>query len=426
MVRWSDLPVPAIATCRGRDRGGRFEGSIEEELRILGRAVENGAQYVDVDFRFAKEFPTAGVIGSYHDFDSTPEDLEDLLDAVCRSPVSVAKVATMVRSWTDNRRLLALLDRSWPKPVVVVGMGPMGQITRVIGPSRGSALTYTSSGEKAAPGQLALDELLDTYRFRQIGGGTRIIGIVGNPVDHSASPALHNRAFEASGLDYVYLKFPVDAVDDFFGNLKQIGIDGFSVTIPHKIAIMRFLDKVSPEAEAVGAVNTVYREDSKWIGDNTDVHGIRAALKDFDPRGKSVLIIGTGGAARAAVAALDEAASITLLSRTRKEETLEWSRRVPVDSLENSSRYDVDLLINASPVGMSPDVDETPVSGPIGARLVFDMVYSPLRTRLLREAEAQGKQTISGMVMLVAQAARQFEIWTKHPAPQSVFEVESL
>ena len=421
LIEWGDLRAPAIATCRGRRQGGRFAGSIDDELRILERAVSNGARWVDMDFRFARGFPPADVIGSYHDFDSTPEDLEGLLDAVCQSPVAVAKIATFVRSWSDNRRLLKLLGKSWPKPVIVIGMGPMGQITRIIGPSRGSALTYTGVGDGSAPGQLALEELINTYRFREIGRATRFIGIVGNPVDHSESPALHNRAFQAAGLDYVYMKFPVERLDDFFDNAGPIGIKGFSVTIPHKVGVMPYLEQVTAEARTVGAVNTVCLDDGQWKGDNTDVHGIREALKDFDAHGKKVVVLGTGGAARAAVAALDSAESMTVLSRTREAGTLDWSRQVQVDRLENCSRYETDLLVNATPVGMTPDVEATPVSGTIHANVVFDMVYNPPRTRLLRDAEVQGKQVIAGTTMFVAQAARQFEIWTGHPAPESVF-----
>ncbi len=420
-IEWRDLPVPVIATCRGRDQGGRFAGSIGDELRILEGAVRNGARYVDVDYRFARQFSPADVIGSYHDFDSTPEDLEGLLAAVCQSPVSVAKIATFVRTWSDNRRLLELLEKPWPKPVIVIGMGPIGQITRIIGPSRGSALTYTSVGDESAPGQLTLRELIDTYRFREVGPSTRLLGIVGNPLDHSRSPVLHNRAFQAMGLDYVYMKFPVERVDDFFDHARSIGIGGFSVTIPHKVDVMPYLERVTAEARAVGAVNTVYLDGTLWKGDNTDMHGIREALKGFDVQGKKVVVLGTGGAARAAVAALDSAESVTLLSRTRKAGTLDWSRRVQVDRLENCSSYETDLLVNATPVGMTPEIEATPVSGPIHANLVFDMVYNPPRTRLLRDAAAQGKQVISGTAMFFAQAARQFEIWTGHPAPEAVF-----
>jgi 3-dehydroquinate dehydratase/shikimate dehydrogenase len=412
LVQWNDLPVPTIATCRGRSQGGRFGGTIDEELKLLAAAVRNGAQFVDVDYRFATEFGGAQVIGSYHDFERTPDDLDNLIEAVCRTPAAIAKVATMVRCWSDNRRLLALLDRPWPKPVIVIGMGEMGEITRVVGPSRGSVLTYSSAGQPSAPGQLGLTDIVDTYRVRDLVPETGLIGIVGNPVAHSRSPQLHNRAFHEAGLDFVYMRFKVDDVGDFFENAARIGIVGFSVTIPHKVEVMRYLDGVSPEAAAVGAVNTVYRRNGKWMGDNTDVYGIQESLKDVSLAESHVVILGSGGAARAAVAALGEAVSVTLLSRSREPGRLEWSRRVEVDSIDNYSKHDADLLINATPIGMSPDVDESPLSEPIRADVVFDMVYNPPRTRLMRDAEEQGRTTIGGTTMFVAQASRQFEIWT--------------
>ena len=419
-VRWSQLPVPTIATCRGREQGGRFMGTVDEQLTLLHRAVQNGARYLDIDYRFAKEFEGAEVIGSYHDFDGTPDGLEELLEAVCRTPAAFAKVATMVRSWSDNRRLLALLDRQWSKPVIVVGMGEVGEMTRVVGPSRGSALTYASAGQASAPGQRELNEIENTFRVREIGRQTKLIGIVGNPVAHSRSPQLHNRAFREAGLDFAYLRFRVEDVGDFFENAAQIGIAGFSVTIPHKVEAMRYLDGVSAEAAAVGAVNTVYRRNGRWMGDNTDVHGVRESLKDVRLAGSRVVILGTGGAARAAVAALDEAGSITLLSGSREPGVLEWSRHVEVDRIENYARHDADLLINATPVGMSPQVDRTPLSEPIRADVVFDMVYNPPLTRLLREAEESGKRAIPGTTMFVAQAARQFEAWTGQAASTEV------
>src|SRR5262249_5576017 len=164
--RWDKLPVPVIATCRGRDRGGQFRGSIEEEIRILQYAVENGARFVDMDYRIARPMPGAQVIASFHDFDRTPSDVGSLMDRVCASTAQIAKIATMVRSWEDNRRLLELLSNPWPKPVIVAGMGNIGQLTRVIGPARGSFLTYAGlTANASAPGQLTLREMIDVYRF---------------------------------------------------------------------------------------------------------------------------------------------------------------------------------------------------------------------------------------------------------------------
>ena len=407
--RWDKLPIPVIATCRGKERGGEFEGSAEEEVRILQYAVENGAQFVDLDYRLARPMPGATVIASFHDFEKTPDDLPALMQRVCASRGQIAKLATMVTSWGDNRRLLDLLARAWPKPVIVAGMGDMGQMTRVIGPSRGSFLTYAGlTANASAPGQLTVHDMNTVYRFRRAGRDTKLIGILGYPVGHSLSPNIHNRAFEKLNLDFIYLKFPAPNVMDFFDNVRQIGIYGFSVTIPHKTAVIPFLDEISAEAQDAGAVNTVSLRNGKWVGDNTDVHGVRAALASvgFDPEDKAVVILGAGGAAKAAVAALKTAKRVDVLSRRE---------------VADASNRPCDLLINATPVGMFPMVDASPLRGAIPADVVLDMVYNPPITRLLRSALDQGKTVIQGTTMFLAQAARQFEIWTGHRAPSEIF-----
>jgi 3-dehydroquinate dehydratase/shikimate dehydrogenase len=376
---------------------------------------------VDVDYRHVRPFGEARVIGSYHDFERTPEDLEGLMESVCGSDADIAKLATMVHSWSDNRRLLDLLEKPWPKPVIVIGMGEMGQITRVVGPCRGSVMTYVAQGRPSAPGQIGLEELEGVFRFRKLRAGTNLVGIVGNPVSQSRSPELHNRAFERTGLDFVHLRFPLHDVGDFFSNARALGIGGFSVTFPHMVVVMRYLAGGPGYAAAGGAFNTVSRANDRWVGDNTDVHGVREALRDVPLDGARVVILGTGGAARAAVAALDRAQGVTLLSRSREPGALEWSRRVDVDSVSRYDSHEADLLINTTPVGMFPDVDRSPIEGPIHADYVFDMVYNPAETRLLRMAREQGKRAIGGGPMFLAQAQRQFEIWTGESPPDEVF-----
>jgi 3-dehydroquinate dehydratase/shikimate dehydrogenase len=413
-VRWDKLPIPVIATCRGKERGGLFEGSVEEEIGILQYAVENGAKFVDIDYRFARPMPGADVIASFHDFDGTPADLNSLVDRICSGPAQIAKIATMVKSWGDNQRLLEVLSRPWPKPIIVAGMGDLGQMTRVIGPARGSFLTYAGlTANASAPGQLSVHDMTEVYRFRRVRPSTKLIGIVGNPLGHSLSPHIHNRAFAALNVDLVFLKFPTPDVKDFFDHAKALGIYGMSVTIPHKSAVIPFLDELTPEARDIGAVNTVVARKGRWIGDNTDVHGVRAALASagFDPDDKVVVIMGAGGAAKAAVAAVKNAKSVRVLSR----------KEVP-----EASNLRCDLLINATPVGTFPMLDATPLAGPIPADVVFDMVYNPPITRLLRSARDQGRTAIQGTTMFLAQAARQFEIWTGHRAPPEIFEENTI
>src|SRR5688572_25403842 len=410
-ARWDRLPVPVIATCRGKERGGLFDGTIDDEIDILQSAAKNGARYIDIDYRHARPFPPADVIASYHNFQNTPDDLVEIVDRALAGSAAIAKIATQVNSWTDNRRLLDLLPRPARKPLIVAGMGDIGQITRIIGPSRGSFLSYAASTRQAAPGQLTVPEMLETYKFRRIQRNTRLLGILGMPVGHSLSPVLHNRAFTIANLDFAYVKLPAPDLKDFMENAPAIGLSGFSVTIPHKIALLPFMSHLTPAAAAVGAVNTVSDENGKWIGDNTDVHGVEAALQSvgFRASGKTVVIMGRGGGAKAARAAVRDAAEVRVLSR---------------DEVPGAGSTPCDLLINATPLGMFPQQEVSPITGKIEANVVFDMVYNPATTRLLREAAAQGKTTVTGTRMFLAQAARQFEIWTKQPAPREVYAAE--
>ena len=217
-------PVPVIATCRGKERGGLFNGSIEEEIEILEAAARNGARYVDIDYRYARPVPPAEVIASYHNFEETPADLVEIVDQAFASNAQIAKVATQVNRWADNRRLLDLLARPKPKPLIVAGMGDIGQITRIAGPSRGSFLSYAASTRQAAPGQLTVTEMLDTYKFRRIQRSTKLLGILGMPVGHSLSPVLHNRAFDAANLDFAYVKLPAPDIKDFMENARAVGL----------------------------------------------------------------------------------------------------------------------------------------------------------------------------------------------------------
>jgi 3-dehydroquinate dehydratase / shikimate dehydrogenase len=407
-ARWDRFPVPVIATCRGRERGGLFNGSIDDEIRILENAARNGAKWVDIDYRHARRLRSAEVIASYHNFEETPADVAAIAARAFAAEGQIAKIATQVNCWDDNRRLLDLLQTKNPKPLIVSGMGDIGQITRIVGPARGSFLSYASSNRQAAPGQLSVKEMLDIYKFRRIRRSTKLLGILGMPVGHSLSPVLHNRAFEAANLDFAYVKLPATDIKDFLETARSIGLAGFSVTIPHKLAVMPFLSRISPSAAVVGAVNTVWDENGEWVGDNTDVHGVQAALKSvgFDARGRKVVVMGRGGGARAALAAVKGACEISVLSRTE---------------LAEGGRIACDLLINATPVGMYPNINASPVEGAIRADVVFDMVYNPPRTALLEQAAAQNKKTISGTAMFLAQAARQFEIWTGQPAPPEVY-----
>ncbi len=273
----------------------------------------------------------------------------------------------------------------------------------------------------------------------EINAQTKLCGVIGNPVEHSLSPAIHNAAFRKLGLNFVYLAFPVENIADAVRGLRALGnVRGFSVTIPHKVSAIRFLDEVEPTARQIGAINTIVVDHGKLTGYNTDASGALRALQDngIELKGRRVVLLGSGGAARAiafALAADSAVAELFVLGIDEVERQClvrdlqaKTSLRVHEAALsEDTLRRllpDAQVLIHCTPVGMYPKIQETCVpAGLLHARLaVMDIVYNPQETRLLKDAEAAGCRTIRGLEMFLNQAAAQFELWTNQPAPTDV------
>ncbi|GAI30225.1 unnamed protein product, partial [marine sediment metagenome] len=265
-----------------------------------------------------------------------------------------------------------------------------------------------------------------------ISGGTRLCGVIGNPVEHTMSPAMHNAAFAQMGLDYVYVPFKVKKVGlgRAIDGMRGLNIRGLSVTIPHKVAVIPLLDKLDPLAEKIGAVNTITNDDGMLTGSNTDAGGFLQALlaRSIEPKGKKIVILGAGGASRAISFILAErGAHLVILNRLLE---LDWAEELAgrlssfftqeVKALElveenlNGVLPAADILVNTTSVGMSPNINETPVPAKLlkPGLVVFDIVYNPIKTRLLKEAEAAGAETVSGVDMFVWQGALAFEKWT--------------
>ncbi|HZS49510.1 MAG TPA: shikimate dehydrogenase [Bryobacterales bacterium] len=432
-----------LATCRRKRNGGGFEGTIEEQLELLGAAIEAGAQGVDIEIETAAEAPErvaglrerARVVVSYHNFQFTPP-LAPILRRLEKAPADVYKLAAMARKPSDNWRLLDVARRYQNHPLVVVGMGETGVPSRILSLSRHSAFTYAappwdSAGKNAlpgtAPGQLSSSLLHRQYRAGRHTCATAVYGVIGNPVRHSISPAVHNRAFQARRIDAVYVPFLVEEgrLRDFFQLAARLPVAGFSVTIPHKQRVLRYLDAVDPAARRIGAVNTVYRKQGKLRGANTDAAGVTAPLeKRLKLKNSKILIAGSGGAARGAAFALAEKGAQVFLTGRNVNRVRALARACGAEAVENERlagrRFDV--LVHATPLGMRPRIDECYFPDEIPAELVFDMVYNPLETRLLKKARAAGKTVISGLEMFLEQAALQFEIWTGTRAPRLAME----
>jgi 3-dehydroquinate dehydratase/shikimate dehydrogenase len=435
---------PVILTCRPRKEGSEQDWiSFEDRVRLwrqLFSVKHRNDLYFDLELdvvqwfeREANLVPWPQVIASYHNFNEMPSNLVEVYETLARTPAGILKIAVQADNLDECLRIFNLLDRARPAQwkFIAIGMGSAGVITRILGPLYGSFLTFgaLADNERTAPGQILASELKEVYRLHDLGPRPGIMGVIGNPVAHSLSPLIHNTAFKHLGLDAVYLPMPVTDLAAFVRDFvhprtRQLDWDlrGLSVTIPHKVAVKQFLKEIDPTAEAVGAVNTIVVEGEKLLGYNTDVEGVLRPLNErIELRGVRAMIVGAGGAARAACYGLNrEGARVTVLARDlAKAQLLAEEFGCDARPLSELAILDWDVLIQATPVGMSGHSDESliPSSVLTQGRIVFDMVYTPAETRLIKDAQAAGCQTIWGGQMLVHQAARQFELWTGQAAP---------
>lgn len=425
-----------LATCRRHQNHGKFTGSIDEQIRILEATVAAGARAVDIEIESA-ELASAKLEGlrnscfvviSYHNFEGTPA-----LDPIVRRTTQVSadayKIVTTARKPSDTQRVLALARANPRQKFVLLAMGETGFPSRVLSPAMGGLYTYAApaAAEGTAAGQVSARQLRTLYRVEKFSRGAKIFGVVADPVRHSISPHVHNRALQARRIDGVYLPFLVKPpqLRDFLMFAEKLPLAGFSVTIPHKQKIIRYLDVVDPLARRIGAVNTVWRKAGKWRGTNTDAAGVTGPLARAMKLGKSrVLVVGNGGAARGAVFALADAGAQVSITGRNPDRVRALAKACGAEPLsrEQLAKQQFDALVHATPLGMHPKVDDCYFEDRIPADLVFDMVYNPHETLLLKRAKEQGCEVIHGIEMFVEQAMRQFEIFTGESAPRAVME----
>jgi len=423
--------LPLILTCRKTADGGQWDGSDEERERFLLSCLEGGFDYLDLEeddssAALEKDARRRGVriIRSLHDFSGVPADLEERLTAM-DGRGDLVKAAVMPRGIADLTRLFRI-GRDWKRDnLILLGMGEYGVPSRILADRMGSCLTFCSPpGESAAPGHMSWETLHDLYRVPSITSQTALYGIIGRPVLHSRSPGIHNPGLAEAGLDGVYLPFTVDDTDAFFELAEFLDIRGFSVTVPHKEAVIRRLNRISDAVRSVGACNTVVREGEDWAGYNTDVRGFIAPLTEMKGplEGQTAAVIGAGGAARSAVYALmNEGCRVTVFNRTvSRAESLAEDMGCRAGSLEDflsvgkgDDRFD--LIIQTTSAGMEgkegPD-NPIPQYGFSGSELLYDIIYTPAETPVMRKAREAGCDVLGGWPMLVEQAREQFRLFT--------------
>ncbi|MEW5801018.1 MAG: shikimate dehydrogenase [bacterium] len=432
---------PVIITNRKTDEGGKFPGTETERLQLLEEAVRLGAEHIDLEWscgpnvlRHFKELCRGGktrIISSWHNFLETPGNLDELYTSMKSAGADIIKIVTHANSINDNLKVFDLIFRAQEddQEIIALCMGPCGEISRILAPLLGAYLTFGSlqQGKESAPGQVEAQLLRDVYRLSDLKDTDfRLYGLVGNPVSQSKGIHIHNNAFRSQQLDSLYANFLVEDVASFMQGFKGY-ICGLSVTMPHKQKIMDYLPQVDPMARRIGAINTVVKKKGTLIGYNTDVTGAIQAIEAVTPiADKKVVLLGAGGVARAiAYGIVDRGGRLTILNRTfNRAQSLARELFCQCGDLAGIQNIEADILINGTSVGMAPKTEEMPVPESVlkPGLVVFDTVYHPAKTRLLKEAMARGCITVSGVDMFLNQAAAQFKLWTGIEAPREVMK----
>jgi 3-dehydroquinate dehydratase / shikimate dehydrogenase len=424
--------VTAIGTCRRAENGGRFKGSLASQLEVLTKAHAAGCQIVDLEIQsalkakreaIARLRSRAGLIVSFHDFRAT-RNLDETLEKMLKVPADFYKVVSTATTLSDNVTMMKFLQtQSDQHALIGLCMGEQGIISRVLSVRAGSVFTFgaVSADLKTAPGQISAGDLRSIYRIDQVDAATRVYGVAGDPIEHSLSPVIMNTALRRENVNGVYLPLHAKTLKDLMRCVREIPLHGLSVTMPYKQSILAHLDNTDAHTTKIGACNTVVRgQDGKLYGFNTDAAGVVRPLEQrLSIENAKVLVLGAGGAARAAVFGLKErGAEIWILNRTSvKGQKLARQAKARTIKRADLRKIAFDVIINATPVGMGNTRDCPLKDEEIQARVVFDIVYDPVETHLLQVARAKGIAVIPGVEMFVQQAARQFEIWTGKPAP---------
>jgi len=408
----------------------------KKRLVLIQKSIELKADFVDLDIstgekqikNIIKGKKKTKIIVSFHNFKKT--DKKEVLrkyNQIKKLNADIIKIATFAKNIDDNKIIFDLIKKSKKenKKIITLCMGEKGEISRILSPLFGAKLTFGSleKGKESAPGQLTAKELKNTFRINKLKNKKiKIFGLVGNPVKQSKGVIIHNKSFDKLGLNNIYVNFLVEDLGTFVKNFKEM-ISGLSVTIPHKQDIMKKLDKIDPIAKKIGAVNTVIKKKGKLIGHNTDVKGAIDAIKiKTKIKNKKVLLIGSGGVARAiAFGIKNEKGKLIILNRTvKKAKKLAKEIKCKGDGLDKLKRQNnIDIIINGTSIGMFPNENKTPIDNDILKKIVkkstvvFDSVYNPEKTKMLKDASSLGCKIVSGDKMFINQAKEQLKLFAK-------------
>lgn len=432
--------TPLVFTIRRAAEGGLWRGNEEKRIRILREAIAAGVEYVDLEMDIAAQIPRFGKtkrIVSYHNMKSTPGNLAEIAEQCATLGADIVKVATMAGSLEDASLVLNLAKEA-KVPTIAIAMGEVGSFTRILGAKYGAPHTYAGFNRERtfAPGMPFFHQLQHDYTYDRIGPETEVYAVIGDPIAQSLSPAIHNASFRKLGLNKVLVPIlvPDGRLEESLKELAWIGIKGYSITIPHKEAVVPLLTRADGAVERSGACNTLVIEGADKVGHNTDYRAAMDSLESALGAGagagsegdsplvnKQVLVLGAGGAARAISFGLSRRGALVTVTNRHDERATKLAEQVGCRSITWSARASslCDVLVNCTPVGMHPNVDDTPMP-PAGFRpgmLVMDTVYHPENTMMLKLARERGCTTVSGVDMFVRQAAGQFHLYTGVDAP---------
>lgn len=441
-----------ILTFRPKEQGGRRELTREEREMFWCSGYDFCAHWADVEedlVETASHWLFEKLICSHHEFAARHGNIDEIYENLHQTKADVLKIAVQTEDITDSIPIWKLLAKAKKdgKEIIPIAMGESGKWTRILGLAHGAFMTYAAldAGQETAPGQVSAKDLTEIYRAKELDKETLIYGILGSNTSVSMSPYIHNTAFKFHGLNSVFIPLQVHDLDEFMRRMVkaetreiELNFKGFSVTLPHKQAIIKHLDFLDETAEKIGAVNTVKIVRDKLYGYNTDAQGfIEPLLNSYgDLRDAKVAVLGAGGAARACVYALKNAgADVTIFARDlakAKDFADEFEVELQAVGTRHSalSPYeDFDILVNATPLGMKGKAEgATPVLAEQlkGLNLVYDLVYIPFQTPLMTEADKMEIPKIGGLAMLIAQAMQQQKIWTNLDAPMKEMSQAAL
>lgn len=434
----ANKPCPMICTVRRPEDGGRWSGDEEARQMLLRQASVAGFDWLDLETDIIDKIPrypaTIKRIVSYHNLREMPADLEKIYEKMCQQDADVVKIAVRAEQVTDNLRVLALVAKSG-KPTVAFCVGDLGMPSRILCLRYGAPFTYAAFNKDRgiAPGLPSFEELKHVYRIDRIDADTLVYGVIGDPVGHSLSPLVHNAVFRSQRINAVYVPFrvPRGELEVFLKDFDVLPVRGYSVTIPHKEAAAIAAHVRDSSVSLTQAANTLIRVGAGFTAYNTDytaaidsLLGSMPMQHDGSPptlQSRAMLLLGAGGSARAVAHALQREGSLVTIASRTYDRSQRLAEEIGCRAVEWHARHNVlaDGVINCTPVGMHPNVDESPLHPSYlkPGLIVFDIIYTPETTLLVKEARSRGCLVVTGVDMFARQAAAQFRLFTGQEPP---------